>query len=121
MEVVYKYDGTPFVVFKDDVGENIYPQDEWTTVKPPAGIYQPFYFDGNKWIGSTKEEFESGINRPPITPKALEILVSQLQLQVTIGNTKTKELENKLKISEQTLAETVLKVAELENKIGGNA
>lgn len=121
MEVVYLYDGTPFIVYQDDDGENVYPMDEWTKIPPTPGIYQPFYFDGEKWIGTSKEEWEANINKPPITPKALELLVSQLQLQIMIGNTKTKELESKLKISEQTLAETVLKVTELENKIGGNA
>ena len=49
------------------------------------------------------------------------MMVSQLQLQVMIGNKKAKELEDKLKVSQQTLADTVLKVTELENKIGGNA
>ena len=120
MKIVYLYDGTPFIVELNEEGEYVYPNDEYTDVPPPEGIYQPFYYDGNEWIGSTKEEWEAIQTSPPLTPKAIELLVAQLQMQVMIGNKKTKELEDKLKISEKTLAETVMKVAELENKYGGN-
>ena len=117
---VYLYDGTPYLAFKNEDGEYQYPNDEWTEVPPPEGIYSPFYFNGNEWVGATKEEWEAMQERPPLTPKAIELLVAQLQMQVMIGNKKTKELEDKLEISEKTLAETVMKVAELENKYGGN-
>ena len=117
---VYLYDGTPYLAFKNEDGEYQYPNDEWTEVPPPEGIYSPFYFNGNEWVGATKEEWEAMQERPPLTPKAIELLVAQLQMQVMIGDKKTKELEDKLEISEKTLAETVMKVAELENKYGGN-
>lgn len=120
MKIVYLLDGTPFIAELNEEGEYVYPNDEWTEVPPPEGIYQPFYYDGNEWIGTSKEEWETMQSSPPLTPKAIELLVSQLQMQVMIGNKKTKELEDKLKISEKTLAETVMKVAELENKYGGN-
>ena len=57
MEIVYLYDGTPYMVYKDEEGEYQYPDDEWTEVSPPEGIYSPFYFNGNEWIGSTREEW----------------------------------------------------------------
>ena len=120
MKIVYLYDGTPFIVELNDEGEYVYPKDEYTEVAPPEGIYQPFYYDGNEWIGSTKEEWEAIQTSPPLTPKAIELLVAQLQMQVMIGNKKTKELEDKLEISEKTLAETVIKVAELVNNYGGD-
>lgn len=118
---VYLYDGTPFLAFENEDGEYEYPEESWTEVAPPEGIYSPFYFNGNEWIGTSKEDWEAMRDNPPLTPKAIEMLVSKLQLQVMIGNVKTKELEDKLKITEKTLAQTVLKVTELENKIGGNA
>lgn len=121
MKIVYLYDGKPFIVELNDEGEYVYPKDEYTEVAPPEGIYQPFYYDGNEWIGTSKEVWENNQSKPPLTPKAIELLVAQLQMQVMIGNKKTKELEDKLKISEKTLAETVMKVTELENKYGGNA
>ncbi|MCQ9293079.1 hypothetical protein NQ040_03955 [Staphylococcus cohnii] len=118
---VFLYDGTPYLAFKDEEGEYQYPEEAWTETPPPDGIYSPFYFNGNEWIGATREEWEVQQEKPPIEPKVLEMMVSQLQLQVMIGNKKTKELEDKLKVSEQTLADAVLKITELENKIGGNA
>lgn len=118
---VFLYDGTPYLAFANEDGEYDYPEEAWTEVTPPEGIYSPFYFNGNEWIGATREEWEAQQEKPPIEPKVLEMMVSQLQLQVMIGNKKTKELEDKLKVSEQTLADAVLKITELENKIGGNA
>ncbi|OEK56314.1 hypothetical protein [Staphylococcus equorum] len=117
MKIIYLYDGTPVIVQK----EEDYPNESWTETPPPEGIYQPYYFDGDEWIGTSKEDWEAMQDSPPLTPKDIEMLVSKLQLQVMIGNVKTKELEDKLKITEKTLAQTVLKVTELENKIGGNA
>ena len=118
---VFLYDGTPYLAFANEDGEYDYPEEAWTETPPPDGIYSPFYFNGNEWIGATREEWEAQQEKPPIEPKVLEMMVSQLQLQVMIGNKKTKELEDKLKVSEQTLADAVLKITELENKIGGNA
>ena len=118
---VFLYDGTPYLAFANEDGEYDYPEEAWTETPPPDGIYSPFYFNGNEWIGATREEWEVQQEKPPIEPKVLEMMVSQLQLQVMIGNKKTKELEDKLKVSEQTLADAVLKITELENKIGGNA
>ena len=93
MKIVYLYDGTPFIVELNDEGEYVYPKDEYTEVAPPEGIYQPFYYDGNEWIGSTKEEWEAIQTSPPLTPKAIELLVAQLQMQVMIGNKKQENLK----------------------------
>lgn len=117
MKIIYLYDGTPVLIKNEDD----YPDESWTETPPPEGIYQPYYFDGDEWIGTSKEDWEAMQNNPPLTPKAIELLVAQLQMQVMIGNKKTKELDDKLKITEKTLADTVMKVTELENKYGGNA
>ncbi|GEQ07024.1 hypothetical protein EKQ61_01350 [Staphylococcus gallinarum] len=121
MKVVYLYDGTPYLAELNEEGEYNYPKEAWTETPPPEGIYEPFYFNGNEWVGTSKEEWESNQVKPPMEPKALEMLVSQLQLQVMIGNKKTKELEDKLEATNKTLADALLKITEIENKIGGNA
>lgn len=121
MKVVYLYDGTPYIVELNEDGEYNYPDEGWTLTPPPAGIYQPFYFNGDEWIGTTKEEWEANQAKPPMEPKALELLVSQLQLQLMIGNKKTKDLEDKLEVTNKSLADALLKITEIENKIGGNA
>ena len=84
MKLVYLYDGTPYMVYKDEEGEYQYPNDEWTEVSPPEGIYSPFYFNGNEWIGTSKEEWElNNITNP--TPNDLKLMVSNLQKQLEIG------------------------------------
>ena len=79
MKVVYLYDGTPCLVYKDEEGEYQYPNDEWTEVSPPEGIYSPFYFNGNEWIGSTREEWlESLPGEEPFNPNETDFLNAQL-------------------------------------------
>ncbi|MFZ8100088.1 hypothetical protein ACO1GT_00305 [Staphylococcus arlettae] len=117
MKIIYLYDGTPLLIQSEDD----YPDKSWTETPPPEGIYQPYYFDGNEWIGTSKEDWEAMRDNPPLTPKAIEMLVSKLQLQVMIGNVKTKELEDKLETTNKSLADALLKITEIENKIGGNA
>ena len=119
-QIYDKSNGVPILIQSDEEGNFDYDDFLYTEIMPPSNVYDPKYFDGNEWIGASKEEWESNQSKPPIEPKVLEMMVSQLQMQVMIGNKKTKELEDKLKISEKTLAETVMKVAELENKYGGN-
>ncbi|MEB7816738.1 hypothetical protein [Mammaliicoccus sciuri] len=120
-QIYDKSNGIPILIQSDEEDNFDYDDFLYTEIMPPSNVYDPKYFDGNEWIGTSKEEWEINQSKPPIEPKVLEMMVSQLQMQVMIGNKKTKELEDKLKISEKTLAETVMKVAELENKYGGNA
>lgn len=84
MKIVYLYDGTPYMVYKDEEGEYQYPNDEWTEVSPPEGIYSPFYFNGNEWIGTSKEEWElnnigNDIDYEP-TKAELESAKTQMEL-----------------------------------------
>lgn len=78
MKIVYLYDGTPFMVELNHEGEFVYPNDEYTEVKPPEGIYQPFYYDGNEWIGTSKEEWESNQSNPKVQPSENDFLNAQL-------------------------------------------
>ncbi|MDH9161310.1 hypothetical protein PYL56_08005 [Staphylococcus succinus] len=59
MKVVYLWkNGSPVLVYKNEDNEYVYPIDKWTETKPPSGIHQPFYFDGNQWIGNTRESWK---------------------------------------------------------------
>ena len=94
MKVVYLYDGTPCLVYKDEDGEYQYPNDEWTEVSPPEGIYSPFYFNGNEWIGSTREEWLENL---PVDeeniPSDKDFLNAQLISNDIEHNAKIKELQ----------------------------
>ena len=121
MKVVYLYDGTPYMVYKDEEGEYQYPNDEWTEVSPPEGIYSPFYFNGNEWIGTSKEEWElNNITNP--TPNDLKLMVSNLQKQLVMSNLNMSKMSqvnmtqtNDIKELKEQLANVVLELTKLKN------
>ena len=106
MKVVYLYDGTPYLVYKNEEGEYQYPNDEWTEVPPPEGIYSPFYYNGNEWVGSTREEWlESLPKDEDEEPDPSMIQMAQTQMQVA-------ESSYQLRETQQKLAETMMDNAE---------
>lgn len=121
MKIVYLYDGTPYMVYKDEEGEYQYPNDEWTEVSPPEGIYSPFYFDGNEWIGTSKEEWELNNITDP-TPNDLKLMVSNLQKQLVMSNLNMSKMSqvnmtqtNDIKQLKEQLANVVLELTKLKN------
>ena len=128
---VFLYDGTPYLAFANEDGEYDYPNDEWTEVAPPEGIYSPFYFNGNEWIGSTKEEYEATLpGKEPYVPNISEIMLAQAQMQVTkTANqliktqqeqadtlTELTKKEQRLKEIEKQQAQTMLEIAKLKGE-----
>ena len=121
MKIVYLYDGTPYMVYKNEEGEYQYPDDEWTEVSPPEGIYSPFYFDGNEWIGTSKEEWELNNITDP-TPNDLKLMVSNLQKQLVMSNLNMSKMSqvnmtqtNDIKQLKEQLANVVLELTKLKN------
>lgn len=121
MKIVYLLDGTPFIVETNKEGEYVYPNDEYTEVPPPEGIYQPFYYDGNEWIGTSKEEWElNNITEP--TPDELKLMVSNLQKQLVMSNLNMSKMSqvnmtqtNDIKELKEQLANVVLELTKLKN------
>ncbi len=114
MKIVYLYDGTPYLVYKDEDGEYQYPNDEWTEVPPPEGIYSPFYFNGNEWIGSTREEWLESLPKDedgePQPPDQSILQMAQTQMQVA-------ESSYQLRDTQKKLASTMLDNAEKDKSI----
>ena len=92
MKIVYLYDGTPFIVELNDEGEYVYPKDEYTEVAPPEGIYQPFYYNGNEWIGTSKEEWESNLIQEDREPTREEIESARTQMELFKAQVAIQEL-----------------------------
>ena len=121
MKIVYLYDGTPYMVYKDEEGEYQYPNDEWTEVSPPEGIYSPFYFNGNEWVGTSKEEWELNNITDP-TPNDLKLMVSNLQKQLVMSNLNMSKMSqvnmtqtNDIKELKEQLSNVVLELTKLKN------
>ncbi|MCO4330985.1 hypothetical protein MTQ91_03240 [Staphylococcus hyicus] len=94
-KVVYNVDnGQPFLVFTDKDGESVYPEFEYTEVPVPDGLYQPFYFDQhqNKWIGTSKEEFEKQHEPEEVAPNK-DMLVAELMAQIAAQDLEIKNLQ----------------------------
>ena len=108
---VYLYDGTPYLAFKNEEGEYQYPDDEWTEVSPPEGIYSPFYYNGNEWVGSTREEWLESLPKDEPKPPDQSILqMAQTQMQVA-------ESSYQLRETQQKLAETMMDNAEKDKRL----
>ena len=108
---VYLYDGTPYLAFKDEEGEYQYPEEAWTEMPPPEGIYSPFYFNGNEWIGSTREEWLDTLpEKETIPPSPSELMMADTQMQVA-------ESSFQLRDTQKQLAQTLLDGAEKDKRI----
>ena len=115
---VYLFDGTPFLAFKDEDGEYQYPDDEWTEVPPPDGIYSPFYYNGNEWIGATREEWEEGLEFEEMTPDELKVKVSNLQKQLVLSNLNMTKLSQASAKSLEETKEIKEDLKELKDQVG---
>lgn len=108
---VFLYDGTPYLAYKDEDGEYQYPEETWTETPPPEGIYSPFYFDGNEWVGATREEWLANFpESDPHDPSTNDYLLAQTQMQVA-------ESSSQLRKSQDSLADTMLKIIEKDKRI----
>ena len=108
---VFLYDGRPYLAFVNEEGEYDYPEEAWTEIAPPEGIYSPFYFNGNEWVGSTKEEFEESLPKEePIQPSASELMMASTQMQVAESSFQLRDTQKKL-------AQSILESAEKDKRI----
>ena len=108
---VFLYDGTPYLASLNNEGEYDYPNDEWTEVAPPEGIYSPFYFNGNEWVGSTKEEYEESLPKEEISqPSASELMMASTQMQVA-------ESSFQLRDTQKQLAQSMLESVEKDKRV----
>ncbi|AAX91290.1 tail fiber protein [Staphylococcus phage 37] len=104
-KVVYNIDnGQPFLVSLNEEGESIYPDFEYTETPIPEGIYQPIYFDveNNKWIGSTREEYESSLEETHQSGVDKDKIISDLTIQLAAQQddiTNLKELTASLSLA----------------------
>ena len=93
-ETIIEYQQAPYEV----VTVFDYPK-EYTELQPEDGLYQPIFFDGEKWIGTKKEVWEAA-NPPENTEVGVSIedviLTNEELLMETAGlSARISKLENK--------------------------
>lgn len=110
---VYLFDGTPYLAFRGEDGEYSYPDDEWTETPPPEGIYSPFYFNGNEWVGATREEWLKTLPKKDSkeeSPNPSIVQMAQTQIQIAESSFQLRETQKKL-------AETMMDNAEKDKRL----
>lgn len=99
MKIVYLWrNGQAILVYKNQDGEYDYPEEKWTEQQPPTGIYMPCYYDGQQWIGQSKEEFEKTLIDDAQVTDDKELIIADLTSQV--AKLSESENENKTIITE---------------------
>lgn len=112
MKIVYLWkDGQPVLVDKNEDGEYVYPDEKWTENKPPQGIYSPYYYNGQKWIGQSKEDFEKTLPGEESEIDEKDLAISQLTSTVA-------ELTDQVELLQTGMAQIIEQYAnnELEAK-----
>lgn len=77
-QVYDKSNGNPILIESNIEGDYSYDEFLYTEIEPPSELYEPRYFDGNEWVGNTKEEWENSQSNIPLEPSDIDILNAQL-------------------------------------------
>lgn len=113
---VFDYNGNPYLVLTNEDGslsekdlkeQGVY---QYTEIMPPSNLYPPRKFDGEKWYGATANDTEKNDNGSTQKPDPLELIVSQLQMQIAKGNVQLRETQEKL-------ANAMLEISKLKGSV----
>lgn len=130
-QIYNREDGRPKLIESDYDGVFKFDEFLYTDIVPSSDLHEPMYFNGNEWIGATKEEYEESLpEKEPHIPKVSEIMLAQAQMQVTkTANqliktqqeqadtlTELTKKEQRLKEIEQEQANTLLEIAKLKGE-----
>ena len=130
-QIYNREDGKPKLIESNEEGVFNFDKFIYTDIAPTSDLYEPMYFDGSEWIGSTKEEYEATLpGKEPYVPNISEIMLAQAQMQVTktanqLIKTKQEKAdtlteltkkEQRLKEIEKQQAQTMLEIAKLKGE-----
>ncbi|WOZ56247.1 tail fiber protein [Brochothrix phage BtpYZU03] len=94
-ETIIEYQQAPYEV----VTVFDYPK-EYTELQPEDGLYQPIFFDGEKWIGTKKEVWEAA--NPPkenvdvgVNVEDVILMNEELLMETSGLSARISKLENK--------------------------
>ncbi|MBF0749726.1 hypothetical protein [Mammaliicoccus lentus] len=110
-QIYNKSDGKPSLTYLNSEGVFEFDEFIYTEVIPPSDIYEPKYFDGDQWVGATREEWlESLPEEEPQPPDQSILQMAQTQMQVA-------ESSYQLRDTQKKLASTMLDNAEKDKSI----
>lgn len=109
---VFDYNGNPYLVLTNEDGslsekdlkkQGVY---QYTEIMPPSNLYPPRKFDGEKWYGATANDDNVNL----LKPEPLELIVSQLQMQIAKGNVQLRD-------TQKELADAMLEISKLKGSV----
>lgn len=114
MKIIYYFDSKGYSNGENDL---IYPDAQGfyeipnnaTDVQPPNGLYTPIKFDGQKWTGTPKEQWQKE------HPVENEIETPPTQNEATIGN--DSELRQTFGSLQMSSVQTVKMVMDLSKQV----
>lgn len=130
-QIYNREDGKPKLIESNEEGVFNFDKFSYTDIAPTSDLYEPMYFDGNEWVGSTKEEYEASLpEKEPHIPSVNELMLAQAQMQVTKTaarlitsqeeqakvNLELTKKEKRIQQLEQQQADTLLEIAKLKGE-----
>lgn len=105
-------DGSPYL-FSDDSDIT----DNTTMIRPPDGIYQPFYFDieNQKWVGSESFRDENGSEQGEDNNEE-EGAQDKMEEQVAFLIFENSQLQSSIQETEEEMAGMLFSIAEMAEK-----
>ena len=110
-QIYNREDGKPKLIESNSEGVFNFDKFIYTDIAPTSDLYEPMYFDGSEWVGSSKEEYEESLPKEEIPqPSASELMMASTQMQVA-------ESSFQLRDTQKQLAQSMLEGAEKDKRI----
>lgn len=110
-QIYNREDGRPKLIQSDIEGNFKFDKFLYTDIAPTSDLYEPMYFNGNEWIGSTREEWLGSLpEQETIPPSPSELMMADTQMQVAESSFQLRDTQKKL-------AQTLLDGAEKDKRI----
>ena len=110
-QIYNREDGKPKLIESNEEGVFNFDKFIYTDIAPTSDLYEPMYFDGSEWIGSTKEEYEESLPKEEVSqPSTFELMMASTQIQVAESSFQLRE-------TQQKLAETMMDNAEKDKRL----
>ena len=110
-QIYNREDGRPKLIESDEEGVFKFDKFIYTDIAPTSDLYEPMYFDGSEWIGSTKEEYEESLPKEEMPqPSASELMMATTQMQIAESSFQLRE-------TQKQLAQSMLENAEKDKRL----
>ena len=110
-QIYNREDGKPKLIESNEEGVFNFDKFIYTDIAPTSDLYEPMYFDGSEWIGSTKEEYEESLPKEEMPqPSASELMMATTQMQIAESSFQLRE-------TQKQLAQSMLENAEKDKRL----